>query len=43
MGCRKGLGPEKACLGVRSTDFEEAHCVCVLNYLCLSDEVSKRA
>lgn len=43
LGCRLGLGPAKACLGVRSTGCEEALCVCVLNYLYLSDEVSKRA
>lgn len=30
-------------LGLRSLGFEEALCACVLNYLCLSDEVSKRA
>lgn len=38
-----GLGPAETVLGLRSPGFKEALCACVLNYLCLSDEVSKRA
>lgn len=41
--CGLGLGTAEAGRGLRSLGFEETLCACVLNYLCLSDEVSKRA